>query len=125
MASGAGGASSSRPPSSGGGVAVRASSSGRVSNGAFAASGEVPIAPSSVPPAPAKKSSAAIWIGAAALLLAGAGFAAYHFWPKSVPFASFGLHQMTESGNIENVAMSPDGRYLAEVKNDKGQRTLW
>ena len=126
MANGAGTGVSSRPPSSGGGVAVRASSSGRVSNGAFAASSEVAAAPPSAPPPPAaKKSSAAIWVGLGVLLLAGAGFAAYHFWPKSVPFASFGLHQMTESGNIEAVAMSPDGRYLAEVKNDKGQRTLW
>jgi Tol biopolymer transport system component len=32
---------------------------------------------------------------------------------------------MTDGGNIEAVAMSADGRYLAEVKNDKGKRTLW
>ena len=125
MANGAGTGVSSRPPSSGGGVAVRASSSGRVSNGAFAASSEVAAAPPSAPPSSGEEIQRGDlgWTGV--VLLAVAGFAAYHFWPKSVPFASFGLHQMTESGNIEAVAMSPDGRYLAEVKNDKGQRTLW
>jgi eukaryotic-like serine/threonine-protein kinase len=125
MANGSGGAVTSRPASSGGGVAVRASSGGHVSGGAFSASGVIADpAPVSAPP-PVKKSGAAIWIAVAALLLAAGGFAAWRLWPKTVPFASFGLHQMTDSGNIESVAMSPDGRYLAEVKNDKGQRTLW
>jgi eukaryotic-like serine/threonine-protein kinase len=124
MSSGGSGAGS-KGSSSGGGVAVRASSGGRVSNGAFASSSGGATAPVSDPPPAAKKSHAPIWIGAVVVLLGLVGIVAWHFWPKPVPFASFGLHQMTESGNIEAVAMSPDGRYLAEVKNDKGQRTLW
>ena len=58
-------------------------------------------------------------------LLGAAAFAAWHFWPQPEPFTTFGLHKMTDSGNIEAVAMSSDGRYVAEVKNDKGKRTLW
>jgi len=31
----------------------------------------------------------------------------------------------TNVGTIERLALSADGRFLAEVKNDGGQRTLW
>ncbi len=62
---------------------------------------------------------------AALVVLAAAGFAAWHFWPRSQPFASISVSQITNAGNIENIAFSSDGRFLAEVKNDSSQRTLW
>ncbi len=61
----------------------------------------------------------------ALVVLAAAGFAAWRFWPVSRPFANISVSQITNSGNIENVALSADGRFLAEVKNDSGKRTLW
>jgi serine/threonine protein kinase len=101
--------------SSSGSVAVGAAASGTTNS---AASGTQPIA---VP----QRSRALLWVGLAVVVLAAGGFVAWRFWPRTVPFSTFGLHQMTESGDIENVAMSPDGRYLAEIKSDKGQQTLW
>ncbi len=35
------------------------------------------------------------------------------------------MSQITNVGTIERIALSGDGRFLAEVKNDNGQRTLW
>ncbi len=59
------------------------------------------------------------------VVLAAAGFAGWRFWPRPRPFASVSVNQITNIGTIERIALSADGRFLAEVKNDKGQRTLW
>jgi eukaryotic-like serine/threonine-protein kinase len=54
-----------------------------------------------------------------------AGFVGWRFWPRSRPFAAVSVEQITNIGTIERIALSADGRFLAEVKNEKGQRTLW
>jgi eukaryotic-like serine/threonine-protein kinase len=54
-----------------------------------------------------------------------AGFVGWRFWPRSRPFAAVSVEQITNIGTIEKIALSADGRFLAEVKNDKGQRTVW
>ncbi len=59
------------------------------------------------------------------VLLAAAGFAAWRLWPRPVPFSSVSLSQITNTGTLERIALSGDGKFLAEVKNDNGQRTLW
>ena len=59
------------------------------------------------------------------MVLAAIGFAAWRFWPRPQPFASISVSQITNVGTIEKVALSADGKFLAEVKNDNGQRTLW
>jgi Tol biopolymer transport system component len=66
----------------------------------------------------------AIALGAL-VLLAAAGFAAWRFWPRAVPFTSISLSQITNTGTLEDVALSGDGKFLAEVKNGAEQRTLW
>jgi eukaryotic-like serine/threonine-protein kinase len=76
------------------------------------------------PPAARKPRGLAIGI-AALLVLAAIGFAAWRFWPRPQPFASVFVSQITNVGTIEKVALSADGKFLAEVKNDNGQRTLW
>ena len=58
-------------------------------------------------------------------IVLAAGFAAWHFWPRPKPFNSISVNQITNVGTIERIALSADGRFLAEVKNDNGQRTLW
>ena len=54
-----------------------------------------------------------------------AGIVGWRFWSKPRPFASISVNQITNIGSIERIALSADGRFLAEVKNDNGQRTLW
>ena len=74
---------------------------------------------------PAKKGRGLVVGVAAVAILAAAGFVAWRFWPRPQPFASVTVNQITNVGTIENVAISADGKFLAEVKNNKGQRTLW
>ena len=59
------------------------------------------------------------------LLAAIAGLLARRYWPRREPLSSVSIRQITNIGNVENIAMSDDGRLLAEVKNDNGQRTVW
>ena len=65
-------------------------------------------------------------IALAVLVVLGiAGFVGWRFWPRPRPFAAVSVEQITNIGTIEKIALSADGRFLAEVKNDKGQRTVW
>ncbi len=98
-------------------------------------SGSGPTAQASRTPSPGSSSSAAVLaarksrrlaiVAACLVILAAAGFAAWRFWPRARPFATVSVSQITNVGTIEKIALSGDGRFLAEVKNDKGQRTLW
>jgi eukaryotic-like serine/threonine-protein kinase len=76
-------------------------------------------------PHPAKRSSVLPIALIVLVLLAAAGFAAWRLWPLGVPFATVSVSQITNLGTLENVAISGDGKFLAEVKNDAGQRTVW
>jgi eukaryotic-like serine/threonine-protein kinase len=73
----------------------------------------------------ASKSHRLAIVAACLVILAAAGFAAWRFWPRTRPFATISVSQMTNVGTIERIALSGNGRFLAEVKDDKGQRTLW
>jgi serine/threonine protein kinase/Tol biopolymer transport system component len=59
------------------------------------------------------------------VVLAAAGFAGWRLWPRPRPFATVSVNQITNIGTIELIALSADGRFLAEVKNDNRQRTVW
>ncbi len=74
--------------------------------------------------AASKPQGTAIAVVVIAILVA-AGFVGWRFWPRPRPFASVSVNQITNIGTIEKIALSGDGRFLAEVKNDKGQRTVW
>jgi eukaryotic-like serine/threonine-protein kinase len=58
-------------------------------------------------------------------VLVAAGFVGWRLWPRPVPFASVSINQITNIGTIELIALSADGRFLAEVKNDKSRRSVW
>ena len=65
-------------------------------------------------------------VALAVLVVLGiAGFVGWRFWPRPGPSPSVSVEQITNIGTIEKIALSADARFLAEVKNDKGQRTLW
>ena len=72
-------------------------------------------------PAASRKSLRALIITVVALaMLALSGFAAWRFWPRTRPFTNISVNQLTNSGTIGTVALSGDGRLLAEVKSEKG-----
>jgi serine/threonine protein kinase len=134
------GGSSARPMSMPAGAAVGSpgSGSGTGSNpsgsvpppaappsGAAAVAADAAPSGSTIVATPAKKSRAIPVAAGVLVLLAIAGYAAWRLWPRPVPFASISLSQITNTGTLEDVALSGDGKFLAEVKNDNGQRTLW
>ena len=63
----------------------------------------------------------------ALLLVAGAAYGVYAFLSRArpVPFQNFSVSKVTETGNATLVAISPDGKYILHVVNDKGQQSLW
>ena len=44
---------------------------------------------------------------------------------KSASFQAAKLQRLTSSGRASDAAISPDGKYVAHVKNDAGQQSLW
>lgn len=65
----------------------------------------------------------------ASMLISGLGYAAYRYIltreAGSEPFREIKLKRATNEGNVDNVAISPDGKYLAYVTVDGEKRTLW
>ena len=59
----------------------------------------------------------------ALLLVAGAAYGVYSyvFRAQPVPFQNFSVNKITETGNVTLVAISPDGKYILHVVDDKGQ----
>ncbi|HVS82179.1 MAG TPA: LpqB family beta-propeller domain-containing protein [Pyrinomonadaceae bacterium] len=75
------------------------------------------------------KTVASAIIALLALFLAGIGYAIYKWAEKeSKPAPSFQsakLQRLTTSGKASDAAISPDGKYVAHVKSDAGQQSLW
>ncbi len=63
----------------------------------------------------------------AILILAAAGFGIYSFLKRSgpAPFQNFTIGQITNTGNAEEAAISPDGKYVLSVQRAKGSASLW
>src|SRR5271168_5012848 len=63
----------------------------------------------------------------AVLLVAAAAYGVYAFLlhNRSVPCQNFCVNKVTEAGKITLVAISPDGKYILTVVDDKGQQSLW
>jgi Tol biopolymer transport system component len=93
------------------------------------------------PPQPAHTSSSAAVVAAARqhklgigltsaiviLLVAAAAYGVYAFLShnRSAPFQNFSVNKVTETGKAMFVAISPDGKYILSVVDDKGQQSLW
>ncbi len=85
---------------------------------------------SSVVVAAAKQHKAALIAGAvvALLLIVGAGYGLYSLLANrtvTIPFQSFDVTQVTNSGKAAAAAISPDGKYIVSVVNDNGKQSLW
>jgi serine/threonine protein kinase/Tol biopolymer transport system component len=64
----------------------------------------------------------------ALVLIAGAGYGLYSFLgkkPAAIPFQAFAASQVTNSGKALFAAISPDGKFVVSVMDDKGRSSLW
>jgi serine/threonine protein kinase len=61
------------------------------------------------------------------LLIAAAAYGVHSFFFRSrvVPFQNFTVSKVTETGKARLAAISPDGKYILSVVDDKGQQSLW
>jgi len=61
------------------------------------------------------------------LLVAAAAYGVYAFLSRTrpIPFQNFSVNKVTETRNAKLVAISPDGKYILNVADDKGQESLW
>jgi serine/threonine protein kinase len=78
-----------------------------------------------VAPPPANKSRTLPAALIVLVVVVTAGLFGWRMWPRAVPFSSMSVSQITNTGTLEKIALSGDGKFLAEVKNDAGQRTVW
>ena len=63
----------------------------------------------------------------ALVLVVAAGYGVYALLAhnRPVPFQNFSVNKITETGKVMLGAISPDGKYILSVVNDKGQQSLW
>jgi serine/threonine protein kinase len=61
------------------------------------------------------------------LLVAAAAYGVYAFLlrNRAGAFQNFSVNKVTENGKVRAVAVSPDGKYILSVLDDKGQESLW
>jgi len=60
-------------------------------------------------------------------VFAAAVLGVYSLWhrPARMPFQKFTMTQITHSGKAARTSISPDGRYVLSVMDDKGLESLW
>ncbi|HEX8764898.1 MAG TPA: protein kinase [Candidatus Acidoferrum sp.] len=105
-----------------------------------AATTQAPVSATSAVPAAAASSSSALiaaaskhklgtglTIGGIAVLLAAAIFGVYTLILKTrhVPFEKFSIENLTNNGHVILAAISPDGKYLVDVRDENGLQSLW
>jgi eukaryotic-like serine/threonine-protein kinase len=64
---------------------------------------------------------------AAVIILCAAGIGVYSVLhrPAAMPFQSFAITQITNSGKYIAAAISPDGKYLLSAVEENGRQSLW
>jgi eukaryotic-like serine/threonine-protein kinase len=120
------------PASSGASAAVpvASASAGQLSGPAgSSASASAPSSASSSAVATAQRHKTATGAAmlAGLLIAAAAVYGVYNFLrrPAVVPFQTFSITQLTNTGKVENAAISPDGRFLLSVQSENGNESLW
>src|ERR1700685_752442 len=101
----------------------------RTSSGTIAPASGEEASSSSVVVAVAKQHKLGLTTGAliAIVVLAVAGYGLYALLHRAVPapFQDFTVTQVTNNGKSVETAISPDGKYLLSVLEDKGKQSLW
>jgi eukaryotic-like serine/threonine-protein kinase len=67
-------------------------------------------------------------LAVALVVLAAAGYGVYSLLANrtiAIPFQTFEVAQVTNSGKAVGAAISPDGKYVVSVVNDNGKQSLW
>ena len=62
------------------------------------------------------------------LILLAAVYGLYSHYrgkPHEPPFQNFAITKLTDTGNLTAAAISPDGKYLANVVSENGMESLW
>jgi eukaryotic-like serine/threonine-protein kinase len=78
--------------------------------------------------APTARTKWLVAVVAALALLGAAGYGIYTFRrgaPRAQPFQNFTIAQLTSTGNFQQAAISPDGKYVLTVVSDKGLNSVW
>ena len=99
--------------------------SGQISNQSFAqASGQIAPAKPAVSRSGISKASVA---GIAAVVLAVVAFGGYKLLnrPRGFNLQNMQITKLTENGKANQVAISPDGRYIVYVMRDGEKQSLW
>jgi eukaryotic-like serine/threonine-protein kinase len=68
------------------------------------------------------------WIVAASLLavlLTVVALYSFVLRPRTAPFQNFTITQITNTGKANEVGISPDGKYVLNVQDDHGMKSLW
>src|SRR5256886_827072 len=75
------------------------------------------------------KTVASVVVALVLLVIAGIGYGIYKWVAKqgkpAPSFQSAKFTRLTTSGKASDAAISPDGKYVAHVKTDAGQQSLW
>jgi serine/threonine protein kinase len=106
--------------------AVRAESSvgvQRQSEAAHASSSSVAVAA-----AKQHKLGLAAGLVVGLIVLAAAGYGLYSLFANrtvTIPFQTFAVTQVTNSGKAALAGISPDGKYVVSVVDDNGKQSLW
>ncbi len=75
---------------------------------------------------PSRWSVAALAIGASLLLAIAYGFPALSRWhSRPWPFQGYTIQRVTNDGHSIQASISPDGRYILSIVEDKGKRGLY
>ena len=86
------------------------------------------VKPAAGPAAPSAKSRVwrrvAIGVGVTALAAGAIGWFLSTRSPGPQPFRNFAISQITNTGRAEQVAISPDGKYVLHVQDENGLKSL-
>ncbi len=109
-------------------VAVASASAGQPSGSASSAASS-PSSASSSAVATAQRhktaTGAALLVGLLTAAAAVCGVYTLLRRPAAAPFQNFSITQLTNTGKVQNAAISPDGRFLLSVQSDNGKESLW
>ncbi len=101
---------------------------GSLSSGSVSSAGQGSGTSTAQAAAPTARRKWMVGAVVAVVLLVAAGYGIYTFRrgaSRAQPFQNFTIAQLTDAGNFRQAAISPDGKYVLTVVNDKGLSSVW